>query len=60
MPVVLVGLAEATVDDDELAAALDGALPLLGLDGDVAVDDVAVGPSRPNSFRSMSHTAGSW
>ena len=39
----LVGLAEAAVDDDQPAAALDGALALLGLDGDVAVDDVAVG-----------------
>ena len=39
----LIGLAEAAVDDDQLAAALDGALPLLGLHGDVAVDDVAVG-----------------
>ena len=39
----LVGFAEAAVDDDELAAALDGTLALLGFDGDVAVDDVAVG-----------------
>ena len=42
----LVGLAEAAVDDNELAAGLEGALPLLGLDGDVAVDDVAVGPGQ--------------
>ena len=39
----LIGPAEAAVDDNKLAAALDGALTLLGLDGDMAVDDVAVG-----------------
>ena len=39
----LIGLAEAAVDDQQPAAPLHGALPFLGLDGDVAVDDVAVG-----------------
>ena len=39
----LIGLAEPAVDDDEPAAALDGALALLGLDGDMAVDDMAMG-----------------
>ena len=39
----LIGAAETAVDDDKLAAALDGAFALLGLDGDVAVDDMAVG-----------------
>ena len=38
----LVGLAEAAVDHQQLAAALDGALALFGLDGHMAVDDVAV------------------
>ena len=35
----LVSLAEAAVDDDQLAAALEGAFALFGLDGDMAVDD---------------------
>ena len=55
----LIGPAEAAVDDDELSATLDGAFALLGLDGDMAVDDMAVGPSRPNSLRICSQTAGS-
>ena len=40
---LLIGLAEAAVDDQKPAAAFSGTLPLLGLDGDMAVDDVAVG-----------------
>ena len=39
----LVGLAEAAVDDQQLAAALDGAFALLGLHRHMAVDDMAVG-----------------
>ena len=38
----LIGLAEAAVDDDQLAAALDGAFTLAGFDRHMAVDDVAV------------------
>mgnify|MGYP007115059531 FL=1 len=37
----VVGAAEAAVDDHEASAALDGALALLLLHGDMAVDDVA-------------------
>jgi len=39
----LIGLAEAAVDYDQLTVALDGAFTLLGLDGNMTVDDVAVG-----------------
>ena len=38
----LIGPAETAVDDDQLAAALDRALSLPRLDGDVPVDDMAV------------------
>ena len=40
---LVVGLAEAAVDDDGFAAGLDRALALLDLDRDVAIDDVARG-----------------
>ena len=38
----LISLAEAAVNDDQPASSLDGAFPLPGLDGDMAVNDVAV------------------
>ena len=40
----LIRLAESAVDDDQLPAGLQGALPLLRLHGHVPVDDVAVVP----------------
>ena len=43
----LVGPAEAAVDDQQLAAALDGAFALLGLYGDMTVDDMAVFAFQP-------------
>ena len=38
----LICLAEATVDDDQFAAALDGTFAFFGLDGNMTVDDMAV------------------
>ena len=53
----LVSFAEAAVNDDQLAAALDGALAFAGLHRNMAVDDVAV-----RSFQTeflQQHIAGS-
>ena len=54
----LIGLAEAAVDDDQLAAALDGALALFRLDGDVPIDDMAVRSGQAKFLQQ--HIADSW
>ena len=52
----LISLAEAAVDDDELAAALDGTLALFRLDRHMTVDDVAVLPFQAEFLQK--HSAG--
>ena len=54
----LVGLAEAAVDDDQLAAALDGALTLLGLHRHMAVDNMAVGAFQAEFLQKHLHHSG--
>ena len=47
----MIGFAETAVNDNELAAAFDGAFALPGLDGDVSVDDVAMGAFQTKFFQ---------